>query len=247
MAFPNNPTEEALQAAMQDPENPERIGEFFGALVAGQLWVPLPEGAGPQDDGTFAMPTLEFQEEESGENIQLIPAFTSPEQFTVGAPEGVEQIVLETGDMIQQCPETVGLAINPGCEEGMPIPPEGVQMLAQEFVEGGETRITIDHPATEPTELLTEIGKALGPVSQVVSASRAWIDVENAGEGLIIGVELDDPEDEQAQQLAIHAVERVVQEVEPGFSLDVTFVDLVEDDPIDEWLLDNTEPFYSRA
>lgn len=245
MAFPNNPTEEALQAAMQDPENPERIGEFFGALVSGQLWVPLPEGAGPQDDGTFAMPTLEFQEDENAETQQLIPAFTSPEQFAAGAPEGVEQIVLPAAEMIQQCPDTVGLAINPGCEEGMPIPPEGVQMLAQDFA--GETRITIDHPATEPTELLTEIGKALTPVSQVVSASRAWIDVENAGEGLIIGVELDDPQDEQAQQLAISAVERVVNEVEPGFSLDVTFVDLVEDDPIDEWLLDNTEPFYSRA
>ena len=245
MAFPNNPTEEALQGAMADPENPERIGEFFGALVAGQLWVPLPEGAGPQEDGSFAMPTLEFQEEPESETQQLIPAFTSEEQFAAGAPEGVEQIVLSASDMVQQCPETVGLAINPGCEEGMPIPPEGVQMLAQDFA--GETRITIDHPQTEPTELLAAVGKALGPVAQVVSASRAWIDVENAGEGLIIGVELDNPEDEQAQELALHAVEGVVKELEPDFSLDVTFVDLVEDDPIDEWLLDNTEPFYSRA
>lgn len=245
MAFPNNPTEEALQAAMQDPENPERIGEFFGALMAGRLWVPLPEGAGPQEDGTFAMPTLEFQDEESAEPQQLIPAFTSPEQFTIGAPEGVEQIELAASDMIQQCPDTVGLAINPGCEEGMPIPPEGVQMLAQDFA--GEARITIDHPEVEPTELLTAIGTALTPVSQVVSASRAWIDVEDAGEGLIIGVELDDPTDEKAQEQTLHAVEQVVQEIEPSFSLDVTFVDLVEDDPIDEWLLDNTDPFYSRA
>lgn len=245
MAFPNNPTEEALQTAMQDPENPERIGEFFGALVAGQLWVPLPEGAGPQEDGTFAMPTLEFQEEEGSETQQLIPAFTSEEQFAAGAPEGVEQIVLSATDMIQQCPESVGMAINPGCEEGMPIPPEGVQMLAQDFA--GETRITIDHPETEPTELLTAISTALAPLAQIVSASRAWIDVEDAGEGLVIGVELDDPTDEHAQELATNAIEGVVKQAEPEFSMDVTFVDLVEDDPIDEWLLDNTEPFYTRG
>lgn len=245
MAFPNNPTEEALQAAMADPENPELIGAFFTALVAGRLWVPLPEGAGPQEDGSFAMPTLEFQEEEDSETQQLIPAFTSPEQFAIGAPEGVEQIELPAAEMVQQCPDTVGLAINPGCEEGMPIPPEGVQMLSEDF--GGETRITIDHPDEEPTDLLSAIGTALAPLTPVVSASRAWIDVENAGEGLIIGVELDDPTDEKAQEQAIHAVEHVVKEMEPDFSLDVTFVDLVEDDPIDEWLLDNTDPFYTRA
>jgi len=251
MAFPNNPTEEALHAAMQDPEEPERIGAFFEALVGGQLWVPIPEGAGQQEDGSFALPTLEFEEQ------QLIPGFTSEEQYAIGAPDDTEHIVLPATDMIKQCPDSIGLAINPGCEVGMPIPPDGLQMIAEQFIDGdgdgdddedGEgTRVVIDHPETEPTELLSAVGTALGEVSQVVSASRAWIDVENAGEGLIIGVELDDPADEQAQELTLHTVERVVKDVEPDFALDVTFVDQEEGDPIDEWLLDNTDPFYTRA
>lgn len=238
MAFPSNPTEQALQVAIDDQE---RVGEFLGTLASDQVWIPLPEGAGSQPDGSFALPTVEFEEH------QLIPVFTSEEQLTAGAPEDCEHIVVPVAEMVHHFPDGVGMAINPGGAAGMPIPAEVVKELADELTKMQEgVQVTIDHPAEEPTELLEAVGKSLANVPHVVSASRAWIDVEEAGEGLILGIELDDPSDEQAQQQALDAIQHVVEEVQPEFSLDVTFSDQEDDDPIDEWMLDNTEPFYAR-
>lgn len=238
MAFPSNPTEQALQVLVDDPE---QINEFLSTLVAGPLWVPLPDGAGNQPDGSFALPTLLFEEQ------QFIPGFTSEEQLKVGAPDADEHVMLPAVEMIQQCPDNVGLAINPGGDAGFPIPPDGVRAIAKDLADMDGTQVTIDHPQVEPTELLAALGTAFAEVPPVVSASRAWIEVQDQGEGLIIGIELDDPTDQQSQQLALQAVETTVKAQEPEFSLDVTFTDQQEDDPVDEWLLDNTDPFYTRG
>lgn len=141
--FPANPVEEELEraiaagnaaAAESDGENPEdtteehatqAVARFLGGLKDGELWVPLPEGAGQQDDGSIALPTLDV------EGTTFIPAFTSEEQFEINSSE-LPRARLPVQDLTSVLPSGVGIVLNPGNDTSVPLYPAMVDTLRGE-------------------------------------------------------------------------------------------------------------------
>jgi hypothetical protein len=115
--------------------------------------------------------------------------------------------------------------------------------------------VGVGHPPVEPRALLDETRAGLRTLRFVRYASRAWLWVPGAGEGLVISVALDDPGSETRRDAVIDALERACAAVplRVPFPVDVTFPgeilpgkDSPSPDIIDEWISRNTRPFYTR-
>jgi hypothetical protein len=128
---------------------------------------------------------------------------------------------------------------------------------------GGTTTgaaVEVGHPPVEPRALLDETRAGLRELRFVRYASRAWLRVAGAGEGLVISVALDDPSSESRRRAVIDALERACAAVplRVPFPVDVTFPgEVVSGEPfpspnapspytIDNWITRNTRPFYTR-
>ncbi|MEY9211073.1 SseB family protein [Thermobifida halotolerans] len=130
--FPVNPVEEALASVVEtdDPATVEDgadtgagpVAAFLDVLRDGPLWVPLPEGSGPQDDGSVSLPTLDV----AGE--LFVPVFTSQEQLSVRSGD-LPFAVVTAGELASALPAGVGMAVNPGNTMSVPIGPETVRSL----------------------------------------------------------------------------------------------------------------------
>jgi hypothetical protein len=142
----------------------------------------------------------------------------------------------------------LGIALNPGAGESVPVYPEGVAYVASaQDREAGEIRVS--HPPAEPAALLAALRPALAGLPVVRDAATAWLSVEFAGEGLIISVTLDDASDAAARESVVSVVERAaaVSGTDPGMPIDVTFPGEGAPDAVDTWIAAHAAPFYRRA
>ena len=161
----------------------------------------------------------------------------------------VPHVVVPAADLARRLPTGVGIALNPGAEASVPIYPEGVIYLAAAEWSAGDVRIRLGQPPTEPEGLLREVSAGLRPIRAVRQASRAWLSVPGAGEGLILSVTLDDPADQPTQQEVLSAIAYAAEVVGPkaGFPVDVTFPGEYEPDGVDRWIADHATPFHLRG
>jgi hypothetical protein len=115
--------------------------------------------------------------------------------------------------------------------------------------------VRVGHPPVEPRALLDETRAGLRELWFVRYASRAWLWVAGAGEGLVISVAVDDPASEARRGAVIDALERACAAVplRVPFPVDVTFPGEIlpgktspSPDLVDEWISRNTRPFYTR-
>jgi hypothetical protein len=157
-------------------------------------------------------------------------------------------IVVPAAALARNLPAGLGLAVNPGAEASVPIYPEGVADLAALHASASGIPIRVGHPPAEPEALLREVGSGLHALPSVRQAARAWLSVPGQGEGLIISVTLDDPASEPAHEAVVGTIERAVAAVplQAQFPIDVTFPGESEPDLVDEWVAENTVPFYTR-
>jgi hypothetical protein len=256
--------EQALAAATKDGD---RASELLDELSRGRLWLPLPDDGGPVTDGSaIQLPTVVYL------GSEFVPAFTSAERLaaydpghpvagaaargTIWASEGgdalgqpVPHVIVPAAELARRLPAGLGIALNPGAEASVPIYPEGVAYLAAVEWAAGDTRIRVGQPPAEPETLLREVSACLRSVPTARQASRAWLSVPGAGEGLVISVLLDDPADEASQEAVITAVEHAAGTVGPkaGFPIDVTFPGEHDPDNVDKWISDHAIPFHLRA
>lgn len=246
--------ERALAAAIRDVG---RIGDLLDELSRGRLWLPLPEDGRPVIDGTAVnLPTLTYL------GTSFVPAFTSAARLRGAVPRprtpvpGVyvpapvkPHIVVPAAALARLLPADVGIALNPGAGESVPIYPEGVRYLAAPGDAEPRRRISVGPPPVRPDGLIGCIGSGLAGVPAVRDAAVAWLSVEFAGEGLVISVTLDDPADGPAQDAVIGVIERAVlaEARDPGFPIDVTFPGEGAPDPVDDWISSSAAPFYRRA
>jgi hypothetical protein len=186
-----------------------------------------------------------------------VPAYSSAEmlsRLTVPDPTAdpvstVPHAVVRATDLARLLPPSVGIALNAGGTQSVPVYPPGVAYLASP--EGGEAGdgISIGPLPAMPATLLTAVATALAAVPEVSEAAAAWLTVRFAGEGLVISVTLDDPGDASAQDAAIAAIERAASIAGSGeaeFPIDVTFPGEAEPDRIDDWFAGCGEAFYRR-
>jgi len=130
--FPVNPVERALAAVVSTlgvadveestADGPDPVADFLDALRGGSVWVPLPSGAGPQDDGSVSLPTLDVDGE------LFVPVFTSQEQLSVRSGD-LPFAVVTAGELASALPAGVGMAVNPGNTMSVPIDAETVHFL----------------------------------------------------------------------------------------------------------------------
>jgi hypothetical protein len=260
--------ERALAEAVRDSS---KLGELLDELSRGRLWLPLPEDGQPVTDGTAVrLPTLKYL------GAEFVPGFTSAARLrgTVPRPRaplppgisavprasGVHalppirpHIVVPVAALARLLPADVGIALNPGAGESVPVYPEGVSYLASAHAPDPRGRISVGPLPVQPDGLLDGIRTGLAAVAAASQAAAAWLAVEFAGEGLVISVTLDDPGDGDAKDAVVRVVERaaLAAPTDPRFPIDVTFPGEYSGgasmpDPVDQWVSAYATPFYRR-
>ncbi|HUB38719.1 MAG TPA: SseB family protein [Streptosporangiaceae bacterium] len=258
---PESAVERALAAAIEDAS---RIGDLLDVLRRARLWLPLPGGGSAAIKGTaVTLPTVCYLGSEfvpAYSSVQLLrqlasagTASTAPTATTASAAapaETVPHVVVRAADLARLLPPSVGIALNAGASESVPVYPQGVSYLAAQDAGNELDRISVGPLPIRPDGLLADIAAGLVQIAQVRDASAAWLSVRFAGEGLLISVTLDDPAETAARDLAVGAIERAAWQAaaqDAAFPIDVTFPGESEPDHIDEWISAFATPFYRRA
>jgi hypothetical protein len=245
----------AVTAAIQDAS---RIGDLLDALRAARLWLPLPAGAagaaGATAEGAVTLPTVTYL------GCAFIPAYTSPSLLAELAVRGVPgaapastagvvpHAVVRAADLARLLPPDVGIALNVGATQSVPVYPQGVAFLAADEP-ADERRVSVGPLPVQPHDLLAAIRRELSGIRQVSSASAGWLSVQFAGEGLLISVTLDDPSDGLVRDAVVAALESAARAAphEAGYPMDVTFPGEGAPDHIDRWIATAGQPLYLRA
>jgi hypothetical protein len=270
---PGAPVEAALTAAVQDADH---IGELLDVLRSARLWLPLPaDGRAVITGGAVTLPTVSYLGHEfvpaysSAHLLQLFgrparpgaqPPASSADQEPGGQPaapvtmardaDPVPHVVVRAADLARLLPPAIGIALNPGAAESLPLYPPGVSYLAAGDAGDGSGRISVVALPVRPDALLAGIAAGLIGIAAVREAAAAWLSVPFAGEGLLVAVTLDDPSDTPSRDLVVGAVERAAWEVEAdeaAFPIDVTFPGEQPPDRMDEQIAAVGTPFYRRA
>ena len=248
-ATPAGPVERAIAAAITDAG---RIGDLLDVLRAARLWLPLPDdGARAVNGSAVTLPIVSYL------GSDFVPAYSSADllQRFAAPVEGAEpsasvpHAVVQAADLARLLPPSVGIALNAGASESVPVYPQGVSYLAADDIASHPERMSVGPLPVRPDGLLAGIAAGLMAIAAVRAASAAWLSVQFAGEGLLISVTLDDPADAGVQDLVVGAVERAAWEAAPhdaSFPMDVTFPGAGEPDHIDEWVAACATPFYRR-
>ncbi len=269
---PGEPVEQALAAAVQDAD---RIGELLDALRSARLWLPLPEDGRPVITGSaVTLPTVSYLGSEfvpaysSARLLQRFGRLTPPEPAAPGLPadrlagrpaaelapglqaDAVPHVVVRAADLARLLPPAIGIALNPGAAESLPVYPPGVSYLAAVDAGADTDRISVAPLPVRPDALLAGIAAGLIGIAAVREATAAWLSVQSVGEGLLVAVTLDDPSDAAGRDLVVGAVERAAWEIEAdeaAFPIDVIFPGERAPDRIDEQIAAVGTPFYRRG
>lgn len=261
---PDDTVEQALAAAIEDAT---RIGELLDVLRSARLWLPLPaDGTAVISGSAVTLPTVSYL------GSEFVPAYSSarlleqcarpaappqaspaPDAPLTGPaddeePVTVPHVVVRATDLARLLPPAIGIALNAGAPQSVPVYPQGVSYLAAGAADDAEG-ISVGPLPVRPDALLAGIASGLIGIVPVRAAAAAWVSVESAGEGLLVAVTLDDPADAVVRDIVAGAVERAAWEVEPQqapFPIDVTFPGEREPDRIDERIAAVGTPFYRR-
>jgi SseB protein N-terminal domain len=238
--------ERAFAAATKDAG---QVSDLLEALSRGRLWLPLADDGRPVTDGSAVnLPTLIYL------GCEFVPAYTSADRLLRSARPAaqlsamVPHVVVPAAALARLLPPALGIAVNPGGQESVPVYPDGVAYLAAARAVDVAEGISVGPPPAEPGELLAAIRFGLGQVRAAREAATAWLSVKFGGAGLVISVALDDPGDPAAQRAVLDVVERAASAApgQPFFPIDVTFPGEGEPDAVDQWVAASATPFYSR-
>ncbi len=224
------------------------------------MWLPLPDDGTPVIQGTaVTLPTVSYL------GCDFVPAYSSAELLHELAGPGradggcgakgdvgwpLPHAVVRAADLARLLPPSIGIALNAGASESVPVYPQGVTYLAAEVTNDDLDRISVGPLPVQPDALLAGISAGLAGLTAVRQAAAAWLSVKFAGEGLLISVTLDDPASPVARDAAEGAVQSAVWQAsaeELDFPVDVTFPGEGAPDHIDEWTAAFITPFYRRA
>jgi hypothetical protein len=224
-------------------------------------------GAAVSNPGAVTLPTVVYL------GCDFIPAYTSaellaelagrdhsghagPDWAASGRSGGqaalaggcLPHIVVRAADLARLLPPDVGIALNAGASESVPVYPQGVAYLAADEPTDAR-RVTVGPLPVQPDQLLAAIRAGLAGIPQASRASAGWLSVQFAGEGMIVSVTLDDPRDSDVRTQVIAMLERAAgaAAADAGYPIDVTFPGEGEPDHIDHWIATAAEPFYVRA
>ncbi|HUD80720.1 MAG TPA: SseB family protein [Streptosporangiaceae bacterium] len=263
-AADGSPARGAVERALADAiADASRIGDLLDVLRTERLWLPLPDDGSPVITGTsVTLPTVSYLGSDfvpAYSSAELLAELTAPPAARGAADEStgrpgeprpvVPHAVVRAADLARLLPPSVGIALNAGATQSVPVYPQGVSYLAAENTGSDLDRITVGPLPVRPDGLLADIAAGLIQIAAVRDASAAWLSVQFAGEGLLISVTLDEPADAAVRDIVAGAIERAAWQAAPqdaGFPMDVTFPGEAAPDRIDEWIAAFATPFYRR-
>ncbi|WP_042385100.1 enhanced serine sensitivity protein SseB C-terminal domain-containing protein [Streptacidiphilus melanogenes] len=234
--WPENELELALAASVGNPGATPRVMEV---LSRSHVWVPMP--AGPTRDGvTLDLPTTEL----AGQ--PFVPVFSSETQLRAVAGPEMSYAIAPVKELARGLPQGVGIAVNPEGAVGLPVPAAGVPDLCGDPAEEG-VRMTAwePEPHEEPYDYLAAAAGELAALPVVLTARRAFVQVEDDQAKLFVGVQLAryEPEDHQAVGLALG---RALGAVPLPCEVSLVLLDAVTEDPAARWMLSTVAPFFAR-
>ncbi|MEV6028199.1 enhanced serine sensitivity protein SseB [Streptomyces sp. NPDC052036] len=240
--WPGNELEEVLSASLGNPSAGGRIVEVLGRSF---LWVPLPDGGGPQS-GPLDLPTLEI------EGQAYVPVFSSEEQFRQVVGNHMSYTIAPAVEFARGLPPQVGIAVNPGGVVGVPLPPDAVAELCRGGrteldgpVSGGRVRLFEPDWQDDPVDFLAAASAEFGATGVVLTARRCLAVIETGDPVMFIGVELAGQEAD-IRTLPLDALGRALGRVPVGMPVNMVFLDVAQD-PVGEWLREQVRPFYQHG
>jgi hypothetical protein len=122
------PTEAAIAAGMAagDTESVMR------AVATAEVVVPQAASADPGGvpDGSISLPVIEQ------DGTSYVPVFTSESTMATAAPDIEDAVSVQAAELAANWPDDeLWLAVNPGTEDGLTLPPDAVRSLPT-YVEG---------------------------------------------------------------------------------------------------------------
>ncbi|MFH8473277.1 enhanced serine sensitivity protein SseB [Streptomyces sp. NPDC018000] len=240
--WPVNELEEVLTASVGSPEAGGRLVEVLGRS---DVWVPLPNGGGP-DSPDLDLPTLEI------EGAAYVPVFSSEQQFLSCVGTRMSYTVAPAREFARGLPPQLGIAVNPGGAVGMPLPPPAVAELCRAGrtpLDGpaGGGRVRLFEPAwqEEPVDFLSAAAGEFEESGVVLTARRTLASIEGGEPVLFIGVELTTWEG-AGGNAPMDALGRALGRVEVPWPVNLVLLDVAQD-PVGDWMREKIRPFYQRA
>jgi hypothetical protein len=239
--WPGNEFEEVLAASLGSPSAGGRLIEVLGRS---HIWVPLPNGGGP-DSPDLDLPTIVI------DGAPYIPVFSSEQQFLLCVGSHMSFTVAPAREFARGLPPQLGIAVNPGGTVGAPLPPPAVAELCRTGrtpldgpATGGRVRLFEPDWQEEPVDFLSAAAGEFEASGVVLTARRALASIEGDFPALFIGVQLSTWEyaDHNAP---MDALGRALGRVQVGWPVNLVLLDVAQD-PVGTWMLERVHPFYQR-
>ncbi|MFF8844428.1 enhanced serine sensitivity protein SseB [Streptomyces sp. NPDC015127] len=249
--WPGNELEEVLAASLGAPSAGARIVEVLGRS---SVWVPLPNGGGPDSAG-LDLPTMEI------DGAAYVPVFSSEQQFLAVVGSHMSFTVAPAREFARGLPPQLGIAVNPGGPVGAPLPPPAVAELCRVgrtphggtshaegygggAASGGRVRLFEPDWQEEPVDFLAAAAGEFEAVGVVLTARRALASVEGDAPTLFVGVQLSSWEGAD-RDAPMDALGRALGRVQVPWPVNLVLLDVAQD-PVGDWMLERVRPFYQR-
>ncbi|MFI6356789.1 enhanced serine sensitivity protein SseB [Streptomyces sp. NPDC050743] len=237
--WPGNELEEVLSASLGMPAAAGRIIEVLGRSL---LWIPLPNGGGP-DSGPLDLPSLDI------EGQAYVPVFSSEEQLRQAAGPHMPYTIAPAVEFARGLPPQIGIAVNPDALVGIPLPPAAVAELCRigrTPLDGPNTgaRVRLFEPdwQDDPVDFLSAASAEFAGTGVVRTARRCLAAIETDDPVMFVGVELSQWEGD-LRSLPLQALGKALGKIPVQWPVNLVLLD-VTDDPVAEWLKANVRPFY---
>jgi hypothetical protein len=241
-SWPANDLEQTLQAAVGVPDAGLRL---IQVLARSPLWVPLPEGGGP-DSPDLDLPTLEI------DGGAYVPVFSSVQEFLLGAGSHLSFAVAPGWEFARGLPPQAGIVLNPGGTIGAPIPPAAVAEMCRATpgerkpgqLSGARMRLFEPDWQQEPVEFLAASAGELALLGYVRTARRGLTSTEGGPPALCIGVETDRVSPDVRTEVQ-QALGRALAAQPVSWPVQLVLMNSAED-PVIDWLRSCITPFHQR-
>ncbi|TXS18177.1 enhanced serine sensitivity protein SseB [Streptomyces sp. wa22] len=239
--WPANELEETLSASLGVPGAGGRLVEVLGRS---HVWVPLPNGGGPDSIG-LDLPTVDI------EGGAYVPVFSSEAQFLQCVGTHLSFTVAPAREFARGLPPQLGLAVNPGGSVGVPLPPSAVAELCRAGrtpldgpASGGRVRLYEPDWKEDPVDFLSAVSAEFQGTGVVSTARRVLASVEGGSPALFVGVEFAVREAAE-QGVPLDALGRALGRVQVPWPVNLVLLDVAQD-PVGDWMLEKVRPFYRR-
>ncbi|MFD5819503.1 enhanced serine sensitivity protein SseB C-terminal domain-containing protein [Streptomyces sp. NPDC059618] len=243
--WPGNELEEVLSSSLGVPAGPSAAARIVEVLARSFVWVPLPNGGGPQS-GALDLPTMDIG------GLVYVPVFSSEEQFRQVVGTHMSFTIAPAVEFARGLPPQVGLAVNPDGVVGVPLPPPAVAELCRAgrteldgSATGGRVRLFEPDWQDDPMDFLAAASAEFAATGVVVSARRCLASIEGDEPVMFIGVELAVWEGD-ARALPLDALGRALGRVPVNVPVNLVLLDVAQD-PVGDWMRDRVRPFYQHG